>query len=76
MFYMIYNIGMRPLKIGKEEYVTINRAAEILGVTTMTLHNWDKRGKLPPTRRHPINEYRLYRVSDLKRLLQKIHTGK
>jgi excisionase family DNA binding protein len=51
------------------DFLTIKQAAEIMGVTTETLRNWDRRGKLIPYR-HPVNRYRLYRKSDLERLLK------
>lgn len=53
-----------------KEYLTVKQAAEFLGVTVMTLHRWDAKGKLK-ARRHPINRYRLYKKSDLERLLKK-----
>ena len=53
-----------------KEYLTVQQAADFLGVTVMTLYRWDAAGKLKP-RRHPINRYRLYRQSDLERLLKK-----
>jgi excisionase family DNA binding protein len=52
-------------------YLTILEAARFLGVTAQTLRNWDKQGKLSPYR-HPLNNYRLYKEGDLKRLVQKI----
>jgi len=51
--------------------LTIGQAAELLGVTTATLRNWDRAGKLK-ARRHPINKYRLYTKSDIARLLDEI----
>lgn len=53
-----------------KEYLTVRQAAEYLGVTVMTLHRWDAAGKLK-ARRHPINNYRLYKMEDLKKLLNK-----
>src|SRR4051794_1025748 len=41
----------------------------MLGVTEQTLRNWDRQGRLTPFR-HPINGYRLYRMSDLANLLR------
>ena len=55
--------------INFKEYLTVKDAAEYLGVTIMTLHRWDAAGKLSP-RRHPINNYRLYKRSELKLLLK------
>jgi len=51
--------------------ITIKEAAKLLKVTGQTLRNWDKAGKLVP-HRHPMNNYRLYKKSDLERLLKKI----
>ena len=51
------------------EYLTVKEAAEVLGVAVLTLHRWDAAGKLSP-RRHPINNYRLYKRADLEKLLK------
>ena len=53
-----------------KDYMMIQEAADFLGVTIMTLYRWDAAGKLSP-RRHPINGYRLYKKSELERLLKK-----
>jgi excisionase family DNA binding protein len=53
------------------EYLRIREAAALLKITMQTLRNWDKQGKLKP-HRHPMNNYRLYRKSDLIKLLNKI----
>lgn len=53
------------------DYMTIKDAADFLKVTGQTLRNWDKLGKLKP-HRHPMNNYRLYKKSDLVKLLNKI----
>lgn len=50
------------------DYVQIREAARILGVSEQTLRNWDRRGKLQPIR-HPINGYRMYRVAQIRQLL-------
>ena len=49
--------------------MTIGEAAEYLGVSTATLRNWDRSGKLKP-RRHPQNGYRIYLHEDLQGVLQ------
>ncbi len=54
--------------------VNIKKAAEMLGVTALTLRNWDKAGKLTPLR-HPLNNYRVYRRDDIEALLAKINTN-
>src|SRR6185295_14475184 len=51
------------------EYLNVGEAAEFLGVSPWTLRNWDKSGKLRPSR-HPVSGYRMYRREDLEGLLQ------
>ena len=61
-----------------QEYVTVTRAAEMLGVCASTLRNWDRSGKLKAAR-NPMNGYRLYRQEDIQALLARIQkqtTGK
>ncbi len=52
-------------------YLKIQDAARFLGVTAQTLRNWDNGGKLK-THRHPLNSYRLYKQSELEKLLKKV----
>ena len=52
-----------------KDYRKIKEAAELLGVTPATLRNWDRAGKLP-VHRHPINRYRLFKKSDLEKILE------
>ena len=52
-------------------YIKVKEAADLLGVTVMTLHRWDAKGKLKALR-HPINHYRLYKRSELERLLKRL----
>lgn len=47
-------------------YLTIKEAAKILGVTPLTLRNWDKSGRFKAFR-HPVNRYRLYKKSELEK---------
>jgi len=54
-----------------KDYMTIKKAAELLGVDKTTLRRWDKAGKLTPYR-HPLNKYRLYKKADLEQLLKDI----
>ncbi len=51
--------------------IRIKDAARLLGVTTLTLRNWDNAGKLKALR-HPLNNYRVYRRSDIEKLLEDI----
>ena len=54
-----------------EDYMTIKEAAEFLKVTGQTLRNWDNLGKLKPYR-HPMNNYRLYKKTELVKILKSI----
>jgi MerR family copper efflux transcriptional regulator len=51
-----------------ENFVRVGEAALILGVTTKTLRNWDRSGKVK-ARRHPVNGYRIYSRPELDELL-------
>jgi len=53
------------------DYLTIKKAAQFIGVHPTTLKNWEKSGKLV-SYRHPQNNYRLYRKTDLEALLLSI----
>lgn len=55
----------------KEKLLTVKEVAKILGVSPLTVRNWDKKGKLKAIR-HPINNYRLYRLEDIEKLLAEI----
>ena len=57
-----------------KQFLTIKEAAAYLGVTTLTLRNWDKAGKLEASR-HPLNNYRMYAKIDLDSLINKIEKG-
>jgi len=56
------------------KFMTIKEAATYLGVTPLTLRNWDKNGKLPTTR-HPMSNYRIYKTEDLEKLMNDIGAG-
>src|ERR1700704_5074571 len=51
------------------DVLTISEAADFLGVSTATLRNWDRSGKLKP-RRHPQNGYRIYLHEDIEVVLR------
>ncbi|MEX2013869.1 MAG: helix-turn-helix domain-containing protein [Parcubacteria group bacterium] len=58
----------------KEIYFSIKEAAEILGVSPLTLRNWDKSGKFK-AQRHPMNNYRVYKLSALENIVNDIEGG-
>lgn len=51
------------------EFLTIKQAAKLLGVTPLTLRNWDNSGKFTASR-HPINNYRVYKRAEVEMLLE------
>jgi excisionase family DNA binding protein len=67
-------LDLRKLIGDKEEkkYLTVKEVAEILGVTPLTVRNWDKSGKLKAIR-HPINNYRIYKLEDIENFLKKLN---
>ncbi len=46
-----------------------------MGVTTLTIRNWDQKGKLTAYR-NPVNNYRLYKIEDIEGLLKDIDQSK
>lgn len=55
-------------------YITIKQASKILGVSPLTLRNWDKNGKLV-AHRHPMNNYRVYKIENLEKVIHEIETN-
>ncbi len=49
----------------------VKEAAEFLGVVPNTVRNWGQQGKIPE-HRHPGNNYRLFKKTDLEELLRRI----
>jgi DNA (cytosine-5)-methyltransferase 1 len=54
-----------------DEYMTIKQAAAFLAVSPNTLRNWGADGKIA-VHRNPMNGYRLFKVSDLQKILDEI----
>lgn len=57
------------------DYLLVTEAAEYLGVSPNTIRNWGRDGQLTEYR-HPINNYRLFRICDLERLKKKLDSPK
>jgi len=58
-----------------KEYLTVKEVSRLLGVTPLTVRNWDSRGKLT-AHRHPMNNYRLYRVKEVEELMQELEISR
>jgi DNA-binding transcriptional MerR regulator len=59
----------------QNKYITIKQAAKILGVTPLTLRNWDNSGKFEASR-PPISNYRVYKVEDIENILIEIEANR
>jgi hypothetical protein len=71
----LYKVGVPVRSTAKQSgTLTIKGAAEILGVSEMTLRRWDAAGKFK-ARRHPINGYRLYDRERVLGLRKRIVSG-
>jgi len=57
----------------RKGYLTIKEVANLLGVTPLTLRNWDQKGKLKALR-NPINNYRIYKAEEIELFLRKIES--
>ena len=57
-----------------DRFLTIKEVAGLIGVTPLTLRNWDKRGVLR-AHRNPANNYRLYRYSEVANFITEIEHG-
>lgn len=51
------------------EFLSIKEAAKMIGVSALTLRNWDNSGKFTASR-HPINNYRVYRKAEVEMLIE------
>jgi DNA (cytosine-5)-methyltransferase 1 len=58
-----------------KKYLTVNEVARILGVTPLTVRNWDKKGRLTAYR-NPVNNYRLYNIEEVEAIIKKIEDSK
>jgi predicted site-specific integrase-resolvase len=56
------------------KYITIKDASNILGMSKITLRNWDRSGKLK-AHRHPFNNYRVYKLEDIDKVLEMIESN-
>ena len=62
-------------KLSNKSYYTVSEVAFILGVSPLTLRNWDKAGKLK-AQRNPINNYRVYRRLDIEYFIRRMERGR
>ena len=58
-----------------KKFLTVREVARLIGVTPLTVRNWDQRGKLVAYR-NPVNNYRLYKVEDVEVLMRMIEQSR
>lgn len=58
-----------------KKYLMVQEVARLLGVTPLTVRNWDAKGKLAAYR-NPINNYRMYKVEDVESIIRRIEISK
>lgn len=54
-----------------QHMMRVGEAAKYLGVSSKTLRNWDRSGRLP-AKRNPMTRYRYYRKEDLDKLIKRM----
>lgn len=63
------------INIMERKYISIKDAARMVGVTPLTLRNWDKKGILTAYR-NPVNNYRVYRFDQIELFQRRIENSK
>lgn len=58
----------------RETFVKVRQASEILGVAPNTVRAWGAAGKIPEYR-HPANGYRMYKRTDLDRVIRELESS-
>jgi excisionase family DNA binding protein len=58
-----------------KKYLTVREVAKLIGVTPLTVRNWDQKGKLTAYR-NPVNNYRLYKIEEVEVLMRQIERSK
>jgi DNA (cytosine-5)-methyltransferase 1 len=58
-----------------KKFLTVNDVARLVGVSPLTVRNWDQKGKLRAYR-NPVNNYRMYKIEEVEALLKQIERSK
>lgn len=59
----------------QEGFLRVKEAAKLLGVSPNTIRAWGAEVKIPEYR-HPVNNYRLYKQSELEQILKKLEQSR
>jgi DNA-binding transcriptional MerR regulator len=52
----------------QETYLRSHEVADIFGVSTQTIYNWLRKGRIAEPKRHPVTRYRLWTPQDVERI--------
>jgi len=63
------------MKTKNDEYLRVKQAAAMMGIAPNTMRKWGAEGKIPEYR-HPANSYRLYKRSDLDKMIASIEKSR
>ena len=58
-----------------KKYLMVQEVARLMGVTALTVRNWDAKGKLVAYR-NPMNNYRMYKTEDIEVLMRGIELSR
>lgn len=58
-----------------KKFLTVNEVARLIGVSPLTIRNWDQKGKLRAYR-NPVNNYRMYKIEEVESILKQIERSK
>ncbi|MFH1769232.1 MAG: helix-turn-helix domain-containing protein [Parcubacteria group bacterium] len=58
-----------------KKYLTVKEVSKIIGITPLTVRNWDKKGALVAYR-NPVNNYRMYDIEDVEKLMSQFEDSK
>ena len=58
-----------------KKFLSVHDVARLLGVSPLTIRNWDQKGKLAAYR-NPFNNYRMYKIEDVEVILKEIEQSK
>ena len=56
------------MRMRTETFLSSHEVADILGVSTQTLYNWLRQGRVPEPKRNPITNYRLWTPKDVDQI--------
>ena len=74
-FIIAYQKGAKRKKLMPKKFLTVKEVAKILAVTPLTVRNWDRKGRLSAYR-HPVNNYRLYKITEVEDLMRELEGSK